>query len=137
MLPLVDELTIGKTIFEFIDMAAVPKKRRAELEAAAASSTVVKRHPNPCPEVYNKLTIHWDGDVRVCCNDYSGRTNLGNIQVDMFEDIWHHKAIEEYRERLSRKEYSGPLCSVCFDYMDLTSKKDTHRTAKVTLDSKV
>lgn len=118
--PLVDQLTIGKTVFEFIDMASVPPKQRALLEDAAQYQTVEKRHPDPCPEVYDKLTIHWDGSVRVCCNDYSGITNLGNIVTDKFMDIWRHPTIEAYRERLSYKEYSGPLCGVCYDYSDLT-----------------
>jgi len=120
--PMVDQLTIGKTVFEFIDMAAVQPKQRALLEEAAQHQTVDKRHPDPCPEVYNKLTIHWDGAVRVCCNDYSGTTDLGNIVTDDFADIWRHPTIEAYRERLGRKEYSGPLCGVCYDYADLTGK---------------
>lgn len=119
--PLVDQLSIGKTIFEFIDMAAVPTKRRKMLEAAAAASTVSKRHPSPCPEIFDKLTVHWDGSVRVCCNDYSGRTNLGNIVTDDFASIWRHPTIEAYRANVARGEYTGPLCSVCFDYMDLTA----------------
>lgn len=125
MEPLVDQLTIGKTIFEFIDMAAVPPKRRAELEEAAAAETVVKRHPDPCPEAFDKLTIHWDGSVRVCCNDFSGRTNLGNIAEDDFAGIWRHPTMEILRERLARKEYSGPLCSVCYDYAELTEGSRT------------
>ena len=118
--PLVDQLSIGRTIFEFIDMAAVPAKQRALLEEAAANETVIKKHPDPCPEVYNKLTIHWDGAVRVCCNDYSGKTNLGNILTDAFASIWRHPTMEAYRERLGRQDYSGPLCGTCWDYMSLT-----------------
>lgn len=119
--PLVDQLSIGKTIFEFIDLAAVPQKHRERLEAAAKKSQVQKRHPNPCPEVFDKLTIHWDGAVRVCCNDYSGRTNLGNINRDAMEDIWRHPKMTAYRKRLSEGRYDGPLCGNCWDYMDLTS----------------
>ncbi len=120
MEPMVDDLTIGHTIFEFIDMAAVPKKRRAELEAAAANEQIVKKHPSPCPEIYDKLTVHWDGAVRVCCNDYSGKTNLGNIVTDSLESIWRHPTIEAYRDRIDAGDYGGPLCSVCWDYQSLT-----------------
>jgi MoaA/NifB/PqqE/SkfB family radical SAM enzyme len=125
MEPLVDHLTIGRTVFEFIDMAAVPPKQRAVLEDAAKNETVVKRHPVPCPEIYDKLTIHWNGDVRVCCNDYSGLTNLGNISRNNFRDIWRHPTIEAYRERVGRKEYSGPLCGSCYDYAELTEGSRT------------
>ena len=122
--PLVDELGIGHTIFEFIDMKAVPAKQRGRLEAAAKRQTVVKKHPDPCPEVYGKLTIHWDGAVRVCCNDFSGKTLLGNIATDSLPKIWRHPAMEAYRERLDKKDYNAPLCETCFEYMPLHKKEE-------------
>jgi len=121
MEPLVDQLTIGKTIFEFIDMAAVPPKQRALLEEAAATETWSKKHPDPCPEIYDKLSIHWNGDVRVCCNDYSGLTNLGNISKNNLREIWRHPTIEAYRKRVGNREYTGPLCGSCYDYAELTA----------------
>lgn len=118
--PLVDQLSIGSTIFEYIDMDAVPEKQRPRLEKAAATSTVVKKHPEPCTEIYDKLTIHHNGAVRVCCNDFSGKTNLGDISQDEFAGIWRHKTIDGYRKSVAQGKYEGPLCSVCWDYMDLT-----------------
>lgn len=122
MAPLVDGLSIGKTIFEYIDMAAVPPKHRARLEAAAELSTVTKRHPAPCPEIYEKLTVHWDGAVRVCCNDWSGTTDLGNIVDDEMATIWRHPTMEMYRGRVAERDYSLHLCDTCWDYMDLTEE---------------
>ena len=118
--PLVDHLGIGLTIFEFIDMASVPPKQRERLERAAAMATVVKKHPSPCPEVYNKLSIHWDGDIVTCCNAYDGKSKIGNINTDSMKDIWRHPLMETYRERLARNDYSLPYCEKCFDYLGLT-----------------
>ena len=101
-------------------MSAVPPKQRERLEKAAALSTVEKNHPVPCPEVFGKLTVHWDGSVRVCCNDFSGRTNLGNINTGEMTEIWRNPQIEAYRERLVGNDYEAPLCQDCWDYMDLT-----------------
>ena len=117
---LVDHLGIGKTIFEFIDMASVPPKQRERLEKAAAMSTVVKKHPSPCPEVYDKLSIHWDGDVVTCCNSYNGKSKIGNINTDPMSSIWRHPLMETYRERLAQNDYSLPNCVSCFDYLGLT-----------------
>lgn len=122
--PLVDQLSIGHTVFDFIDMASVSRKHRARLEEAAAQQRVVKKHPSPCPEVFDKLTISWDGAVRVCCNDYNATTDLGNIVTDDFQDIWRHTTIEMYRKALSKGEYEGSLCSNCWDYLDLTAGKE-------------
>lgn len=118
--PLVDHLGIGKTIFEFIDMAAVPKKQREGLEKAAALATVIKRHPSPCPEVYDKLSIHWNGNVVTCCNDYSDKNVIGNIDTDPMDKIWRHPKMEMYRTALAKNDYSLPLCNACFDYLGLT-----------------
>lgn len=121
--PLVDHLSIGHTTFDFMDMKAVRLKpaEKAMLERLAGLQTVERRHPDPCPEVFDKLSIHADGSVRVCCNDYSGVTYLGNVNETPIAEMWRHPQIEDYRRRLAKKEYGGPLCSVCFDYQSLTA----------------
>lgn len=118
--PLVDHLGIGKTIFEFIDMAAVPKKQRDRLEKAASLATVIKKHPSPCPEVYDKLSIHWNGNVVTCCNDYSDKNVIGDINLNSMAQIWRHPKMEMYRAALAKNDYSLPLCESCFDYLGLT-----------------
>lgn len=120
--PLVDHLSIGRTIFDFLDFNAVPKRHRERLMAAAAACTAEKNHPVPCPEVYDKLSIHWDGAVRVCCNDAVGETDLGNVNVNSMEEIWRHPTMEMYRKRLAVKDYSLPLCESCYDYQDLVDE---------------
>ncbi len=118
--PLVDHLGIGKTIFEFIDMASVPPKQRERLEKAAAMATVVKKHPSPCPETGDKLSIHWDGTVVTCCNSYTNAGDIGNINTDPMSKIWRHPKMEMYREHLAGNDYSLPNCVSCWDYLDLT-----------------
>lgn len=122
--PLVDELSIGKTVFDFMDLNAVRLRAQDKdrLTLLKSLESTEKRHPIPCPEVYTKLSVHADGSVVVCCNDHSGETNLGNVNNVPIAEIWRHPEMESYRERLARKEYTGPLCSVCYDYMDCTEK---------------
>lgn len=112
---LVDHLSIGRTTFAFIDRERIPKSRVEGFDKARVEDKI--RHPIPCPEVFDKLTVHWDGAVRVCCNDYSGITNLGNVNTNTPGEIWRHPTMMEYRERLSRKEYEGPLCKTCDSYI--------------------
>jgi len=109
--PFCDQLSVGHTTFDFMD--DVP-------EDLAARQTVEKKHFNPCPEVFDKLAISFDGTARVCCNDYNGTTNLGNINQFDLKDIWKEMTIVSYRKRLSEEDYTMPLCNSCFDYMKLT-----------------
>lgn len=120
MEPLVDHLSIGQTTFDFLDTRTANASQRKVLDRVMALDAGEKRHPDPCPETFDKLSLHWDGQAVVCCNDYSGQTNLGTIGESMIADMWRHPTMESYRERLARKEYGGPLCSVCFDYAGLT-----------------
>lgn len=119
--PHVDAVTVGKTIFDYVDVQTIPLKQREKFRAAAALASDTKRHPNPCPEVYDKLSIHWDGSVAVCCNAYDKEGEFGNVNETPLSELWRHQAIEAYRERLSRDEYSGPLCGTCWHYMEGTA----------------
>ena len=117
--PYCDQLSIGHTTFDYMDPdAAVNPNRVREM---AAKQTVTANHPRPCPEVYDKLSIHADGSAHICCNDFNGSTLLGNINETDMESIWTHAVIERYREMLAGNEYNGPLCSNCYDYMELTN----------------
>lgn len=121
MSELVDHLSIGQTTFDFFDHRALRlKPAQREVLDRVTSIAWEKRHPDPCPEVWDKLSIHWDGSGHVCCNDYSGKTNLGKVPDVSLMEMWSHPTMTGYRERLSRKEYGGPLCSVCYDYASLT-----------------
>jgi len=120
--PLVDHLGVGRTIFDYMDLDAVRLKpgQIEMLKRLKGLATDAKVHPDPCPEVYEKLSIHADGSVVVCCNDYNGVTDLGNVLDKPLAEIWRHPTMEAYREKLAKKEYDGPLCSVCWDYQSLT-----------------
>ena len=120
--PMVDELSIGKTIFDFMDMDEVKLKDddREQLEHLKGLESGEKRHPVPCPEVYDKLSIHADGSVVLCCNDFNGVVDLGNVNETRIDEMWRHPKIEAYRTRLAKKDYNAPLCETCFDYMDCT-----------------
>ena len=118
--PMVDQLSIGKTIFGFIDMKAarLTPTERVMIETMIETEADRLVHPDPCPEVFDKLTVQWDGSVRVCCNDYNGKTNLGNINTDSLLDIWTHPVIEEYRDRLAQGDYGSELCKTCWSYLE-------------------
>lgn len=117
-----DLVTVGHTTWDYFDSRAARLRPHEveRLEQLKALSTDKKRHPVPCNEIFDKLSIHYDGSVRVCCNDHSGETYLGNVNETPIAEIWRHPQIEAYRQTLAEGRYEGPLCSVCYDYSDLT-----------------
>ena len=120
---LVDHLSIGHTVFDYMDLKAVRLRPHevAMLDRLSKLQSVDKKHPDPCPEVYDKLSVHWDGSVMVCCNAYDDVGKVGKFPEQSLKELWNAPLIREYRERLARKEYEGPLCSACWDYQGLTS----------------
>lgn len=118
--PYTDKVSVGRTIFDFIELDKVPAKWRADLAKAAALSTDDKAHPSPCPEVYDKLSVHSDGTVVSCCNDYNNTNVLGNVNETTLAEMWRAPGMEKYRARLAEGDYSLPLCNTCFDYAGLT-----------------
>lgn len=121
--PLVDYASSGNTIFGYLNLKAahlLPGQKEMIEKFLDIEQRSAMRHPDPCPEVFDKLSIHWDGSVMVCCNAYGDEGKIGNVNETPIAELWHHPEMEAYRARLSRKEYEGPLCSTCYDYADLT-----------------
>jgi radical SAM protein with 4Fe4S-binding SPASM domain len=115
--PYCDQLSVGTTTFDFMDLDAAHHSDR--VKEMASRQTIEKRHFDPCPEVFDKLSIHANGSGHVCCNDFNGETDLGNIHHNTLEEMWTSAPIKEYRTRLAENEYEG-LCTNCYDYMELT-----------------
>lgn len=123
--PLVDAVTVGTTTFDFMDLNAVRLRPSdlAKLKRLKLFDVTRKQHPDPCPEVNDKLSIHWDGSVMVCCNAFDKEGEIGKFPEQSLTQLWRGKVMEDYRKRLAKDEYSGPLCSVCYDYMALTEQE--------------
>lgn len=52
----------------------------------------------PCPQLWQRLVVLWDGTVLMCCGDYSIKNPLGNIKNEKLSDIWQGKTLEKYRK---------------------------------------
>lgn len=71
-----------------------------------------------CGEVFDKLTIFWNGDISACCGDVEGKLILGNINKDDILDIWRNsKQLNYMRKELRKKNWNcTELCKICYDY---------------------
>ncbi len=75
-----------------------------------------ERRRVPCPRLWYNLTVLNSGKVALCCLDYEGKVELGDLNTSSIEDIWRGAGLEEFR-RLHESglyERSG-LCRDC-DY---------------------
>lgn len=120
--PLVDLVSVGRTTFDWMDLKAV-RLRPHELEMLkrlSALESTVKVHPE-CPEVFDKLSLNWDGKVSACCMDSDNLMTLGDINTQRLGDIWISDQLEGYRKLLADMRHDDlPLCTNCFDNMSLS-----------------
>jgi radical SAM protein with 4Fe4S-binding SPASM domain len=96
------------------------QRRKKDSRKPKKQESVVKKHPECCPEVFDKLSINWDGSVSACCRDYDNKMIIGDMCVHSLKNIWYGKKMNAYRELLSKLQYEKlDLCKTCYDYHGL------------------
>lgn len=73
------------------------------------------RAPKTCYELYNRLSIDWDGTVVACCGAYDRQMKLGSVyDKDTLKEIWDGGKLKVYRnlEQKHRLDMVN-LCNHC------------------------
>lgn len=73
-----------------------------------------------CSYPFNSLTIHPDGRIMVCCADFSGSINLGNILTDEIDEILENKNRKMIQDQFKKKEFT--VCSECYALYEIESE---------------
>jgi len=117
-----DLVTIGRTKLEHIDIekSKLSKEEKEMFKYLKEQESLVKQHFKCCPEVFDKLSINWDGTVTACCGDYDNKMLIGDLKENSLKEIWNSEKADYYRKLLSQKKYDEiGLCRYCYDYMEL------------------
>ena len=70
--------------------------------------------PKVCPEVFDKLSVDWDGKVTACCGDYDNFMTVGDLEHQTLKEIWVCQKMKVYRKKLAEHDYEGlTLCQRC------------------------
>ena len=77
-----------------------------------------QRIRKPCDRLWRTFTILVNGDVSLCCMDYTGKEILGSITKDPIREIWNNARYRELRKmhRNSQQDQISVCnnCSKCF-----------------------
>lgn len=73
-----------------------------------------QRVRKPCDRLWRTFSVLVNGDVALCCLDFSGKEILGNLHREPIVEIWKNARYRQLRKlhRLSQQEQI-PLCSNC------------------------
>jgi MoaA/NifB/PqqE/SkfB family radical SAM enzyme len=66
-----------------------------------------------CAKPFRELAIRWDGSVAVCCNDWRGIYQCGNVIEDGLDEVWNGKAMGAARVKLYHRERDFGPCAGC------------------------
>ena len=71
-------------------------------------------HYTTCTRLFKQAYIMFNGDMVLCCVDYSRRQVLGNVADGGIAAVWNGPVAAEIRRRYLAQEFSGlPLCGGC------------------------
>jgi MoaA/NifB/PqqE/SkfB family radical SAM enzyme len=91
----------------------IPSEARFQLPRLGADGQALRAHRNPCRNLWNCPTIHWNGAVCSCFMDFKERRPLGLLGERSFRDIWRGREYSELRQRFRTDWPSLPLCREC------------------------
>ena len=67
-----------------------------------------------CPRPFYQLCINYEGKVVLCCNDFFGAVQFGDVRKETVAAIWAGDEIRHYRERLLAADRASlDLCKSC------------------------
>lgn len=66
-----------------------------------------------CAKPFRELSVRWDGNVALCCDDWPGRYKVGNILEMDLHELWNHPKFEAARRKLYAGQRDFGPCKGC------------------------
>lgn len=71
------------------------------------------RNHERCALPFREISVRWDGNVALCCNDWRGQFKLGNIHRTPLAELWQHPAMQAARRHLYAARRDFHPCQGC------------------------
>ncbi|MGB6063973.1 MAG: radical SAM protein [Desulfomonilaceae bacterium] len=111
----VDSVGVGRTLLYTIPTDDLEPSLAKKIRELRRSETI-KRVYGPCREVFQKLSVDWDGTITCCCGDFDRLLAVGHIRKSSLSHVWNNsRRLAIYRELLEAREHKSlKLCSTCY-----------------------
>lgn len=73
-----------------------------------------------CAKPFREMSVRWDGNVAICCDDWPGAFKVGNVIELGVEAVWNHERLDAARRRLYLKQRNFGPCLGC----DVVTSRD-------------
>lgn len=91
----------------------IPSETRYQLPALSDRGMPARLAKNPCKNLWNCPSIHWNGTVCSCFMDYNERNSLGSLKTDSFRRIWRGDSYARLRRAFQKSWQELELCGQC------------------------
>jgi len=113
---IVDSVGIGKTNLSRFSASQIKKFETIGKLQELKKQETIKKIYRPCTEIYQKLSVDFDGRVSACCADYDNYLTVGKLNKQSLKEIWQKsEKLRTFRFLLNKKCFrSLTLCSTCY-----------------------
>lgn len=66
-----------------------------------------------CAKPFREVSVRWNGNVAICCNDWRGEYKCGNVMETPLETMWSNAAFDAARRRLMQGKRDFGPCAGC------------------------
>lgn len=66
-----------------------------------------------CAKPFREMSVRWDGNVAICCNDWRGVYKCGNVVTDGLDKVWRGPAFDAARRELMVANRNFGPCKGC------------------------
>ena len=118
-----DYYNIGYTKLTHLDVGAmkIDDVEKEKIRHLQELETIHHSFRPVCNEAFDKLSVNWNGDVTLCCQDYDNFLLVGNILDSDIKEIFNSNATKIYRQTIAKGEYGKiKCCSDCYETVPLT-----------------
>lgn len=113
--------------------------------AGAAAPPNDKAAGKRCAKPFREMSVRWDGNIAVCCNDWRGEYKCGNMMRTPLTAIWQGKEFDAARRKLYLGQRDFGPCAGCDalsyrpallpDHMGKEKMPKPDRTTKVVIEA--
>lgn len=108
---------LKKTVVLMDDLAArdgEDNSRKVKTHAGANPTLAIKEPLKlSCARPFREMTVAWNGDVTLCCDDWMHQYVVGNVNKRTLESIWKDEKFEAARARLYHRDRNFTPCNKC------------------------
>ena len=92
----------GRAILVVQDISKADDGNHSHLNnhAGSAGPLDYSKQGQRCAKPFREMSIRWDGNVAICCNDWPGKFRVGNVVTDGLVKVWEHERLEAARAAL-------------------------------------